>query len=140
MTISEAASELAALGIRRGFRPSIEPETGAMLLATKTPAQIVAGGLVGCEIVRVPSGFLVWTSQDRKARKLAGRYGLRVRCFDGEAELTIPPELADEVLPKLGAKVGRELSEDQRQALRERLAKARNKRNSVPKPTEERTN
>lgn len=138
MTITEAAAELTALGIRKGFRPLVD-ETGAMLLATKTPVQIVAGGLVGCEIARVPGGFRVWTSQDRKARKLAEQHGLTARCWSGEADLIVPDALADELLPQLGARVRRELSEEQRQTLRARLADARNALASHEKPTQEPT-
>ena len=137
MTISEAVTDLARLGLRRTFRPAIEPETGAMLLATKRPAQIMDGALVGCEIVQVPGGFRVWTSQTHKAKKLADKYGIRARCWSGEANLIVPVGLADEVLPQLGARVRREVSEELRQVLRERLAKARNARNSVQKSTEE---
>lgn len=138
MTITEAAAELTALGIRKGFRPQID-DSGAMLLATKTPAQIVAGDLVGCEIAKVAGGFRVWTSQDRKARKLAEQHGLAVRCWSGEADLIVPDALADELLPQLGARVRRELSEEQRQTLRARLANARIALSSIPKPTQEGT-
>lgn len=138
MTISEATAALAALGIRRGFKPLVD-ETGAMLLATKRPAQIVAGELVGCEIAKVPGGFRVWTSQDRKAKKLADQYGLAARCLGGEADFVIPDGLADELLPQLGARVRREVSEEQRLILRARLAKARNALGGIPKPTQEAT-
>lgn len=138
MTISECTAELSAAGIRKGFRPAVD-ETGTMLLATKTPAHIVAGELVGCEIARVPGGFRLWTSQDRKARKLAERHGFAVRCLSGEADFIVPDALADELLPQLGARVRRELSEDQRRVLRARLANARNALSSPSKPTQEGT-
>lgn len=139
MNISEAASDLAALGLRSKFRPAIEPETGAMVLVTKTPAHIVDGALVGCEIVRVPGGFRVWTSQVRKAERLAKHHGIAARCSGGEADLIVPVSLADELLPQLGARIRREVSEEQRQVLRARLAKARNALTSPQKPTQERT-
>lgn len=139
MTISEAVADLAALGLRSKFRPAIEPETGAMVLATKTPAHIVDGALVGCEIVRVPGGFRVWTSQVRKAERLAKQHGIAARCGGGEADFVVPVSLADELLPQLGARIRREVTEEQRQVLRARLAKARNAHVSPLKPTQEGT-
>lgn len=136
MNISEAVADLAALGLKSKFRPGIEPETGAMVLATKTPTHIVDGALVGCEIVRVPGGFRVWTSQVRKAEKLAAQHGIAVRSGGGEADLVVPVTLADEVLPHLGARIRREVSEEQRQVLRARLAKARNALASPQKPSQ----
>lgn len=114
MTISEAVAGLAGLGIRRRFHPIIEAETGAVLLKTKRPVQIVDGALEGCEIVQVAGGFKVWTSQTRKAEKLAKRHGIYVRNCGGEAELVVPASLADELLPQLGARIRREVSEEQR--------------------------
>lgn len=139
MTISEVTSELAALGIKRSFRPIIEPETGAVMIKTRRPAQIVAGELEGCEISQRGSAFVVWTGQAVKARKLAKRYGLRVRALNGEAEVTVPASLADEVLPKLGAQVRRELTQAQKDALRARLEQARNSPNSRFGPAQERS-
>ncbi len=137
MTISEATAELSSLGIRRGFKPMVDSESGAMLLATKTPTHIVDGALVGCEIARVPGGFRVWTSQERKAKRLADQYGISARCWGGEADLIVPEALADELLPRLGARIRREVSEEQRLVLSARLAKARNAPASHSKHTQE---
>lgn len=139
MTAGEASTKLAALGVRRGFSPIIEAETGTVLLKVRRAVRIEGGALEGCEIVLSAGGFLVWTAQSRTARKLAALHGVKVRLLNGEAELTIPGALADEILPKLGARVRREVPEAQRRALRARLGEARNVQNNPEIFPEERS-
>ena len=139
MTTAQALATLSALGIRRSFRPVIESETEAVLLKTRRPAQIVGGELEGCEISQRGSAFVVWTGQAVKAKKLAKRYGLKIRGLCGEAEVTVPATLADEVLPKFGAQVRRELTPEQKAALRARFEQARNSPNSRIGPAQERS-
>jgi hypothetical protein len=121
MTQQEMTAHLNALGLRRSYRPYAEPETGILLLQTRKPAQVIDGKLHGSEIALTPGGvFRVWTAQTRKAAKLAQAHRLRLRKLDGEAELFVPANLADAILPIFGAKVkraSRPMTEAQRAAL-----------------------
>ncbi|OFX10638.1 MAG: hypothetical protein A2516_01245 [Alphaproteobacteria bacterium RIFOXYD12_FULL_60_8] len=149
MTIQDATAHLKALGIKKAFKPSIEPETGAVLLRTRKAAQILDGALSGSEIVLRDSDFLVWTSQKRRAKSLASLHDLKVRLLDGEAELIVPAALADELLPQLGAKVARtvrpEVAERARAVLQRVREAAKHSEavpiasNFAPKPAQERT-
>jgi len=107
MNTKEMQEKLRSLGLAKNFRPYAEQETSALMLATRKPVQIVGGLLKGCEIVLEGGLFRVWTGRKRLAHELAQRHGLRVRLLDGEAELWVPAALADELLPKFGAKVKR---------------------------------
>ena len=130
-TIEEAQEHFRRLGLRKAYRPYQEPETGAILLKVRRPAQIVDGHLQGSEIDLFDSStFRVWTPRKKKAKALAQRYGLRVRLLDGEAELFIPAELADTVLPVFGAKTRRELSAEQLAVARLRMERINNGPNS----------
>jgi len=112
---------LRGLGLKKTYRPAWEPESRAILLATRRPATITDGKLHGCEIALTPEGvFRLWTTQTRKAAKLAQVHRLRLRKLDGEAEVWVPAALADALLPQLGAKVKRQsrpMTEAQRAAL-----------------------
>lgn len=123
MTISEMQEHLKTLGLKKAFRPCAESETGAILLRTRKPATIVDGLLVGSEITLQGHLFRVWTPRRQLVRMLATEHGLKCRLLDGEAVLWIKPELADELLPKFGAKVKRQLNAVQKAALNARLAK-----------------
>ena len=107
MTQQEMAAHLKALGLRRSYRPYAEPETGTLLLQTRKPAQVVDGKLTGSEIVLQGNTFRVWTPQRKKAKACALAHRLKVRLLDGEAELFVPANLADAILPVFGAKVKR---------------------------------
>jgi len=124
MTKQEMLERLQALGIKKSFRPYAEMETGAFMLETQKPPQIVDGLLRGSEIVLQGKLFRVWTPRKRLAHMLATQHNLRVRLLDGEAELWVPAELADELLQKFGAKVKKScaMSQEQREA---RCAKMR---------------
>ena len=103
---------LAAMGCKKHFKPYMETESKTILLQTRKPPQIIDGVMSGAEIdIYDNSTFRIWTSQTKKARAAAARYGLRLRLMDGESELFIPAILADELLPKFGAKVKRIVSE-----------------------------
>jgi len=121
MTKQEMAEQLQTLGLKKSFKPYAEPEADTIMLATKHPAQIVDGLLRGDEICLQGKRFRVWTARKRLAHDLAKQHGLKVRLLDGEAELWIPAELADELLPKFGArnhKASRELSPAQLNVLK----------------------
>ncbi|KAF0125443.1 MAG: hypothetical protein FD189_1625 [Elusimicrobia bacterium] len=121
-TTEELTEKLRRMGCKKPFKPYRETGTGALLLHVRRPAAIVEGRLVGSEIdLHGPATFRVWTSQKKKAASTAREHGLKVRLLDGEAELFIPAALADELLPKFGAKVKRELSEAERERLKARL-------------------
>jgi len=124
MIKQEMLEYLKTLGIKKSFKPYAEPETGAFMLETRNPAQIVDGLLRGSEICLQGKLFRVWTAGKRLANTLAKQHNLRVRLLDGEAELWVSAELADELLPKFGTKIRKAcfLSQEQRQA---RCAKMR---------------
>lgn len=121
---------LAAMGCKARFKPYQEAETRAVLLETRRPAEIVGGRLVGEQIdlySHTPPIFRAWTAHTKKARAAAARYGLHIRLMDGEYTLFIPAILADELLPKFGAKIksNRKVSPQATEALRQYMANKR---------------
>lgn len=130
MSLDEVQAHFKQLGLRRAYRAYQEPESRAILIRTRRPAQIVDGQLHGSEIdLYDASTFRVWTSRKKMARALAARCGLRVRLLDGEAELFVPASLADALLPAFGAITRREPSLKQLAALKVGWAQARNRLN-----------
>jgi hypothetical protein len=124
----QLSEKIEAMGVKKKFKPYTEPESGAIMLQVRNPALIMDGLLVGSEIdVYDKSTFRIWTGRKQKARAYAQRYRLTIRLLDREAELFVPAHLADEILPKFGAKVKRVLSEAALEAARARMAFA-NKR------------
>lgn len=123
MTKQEMQEHLKTLDMLKAFKPYAEPESGAFMLETRKPAQIVNGLLRGCGICLQGKLFRVWTPRKRQAHILAKQHNLRVRLLDGEAEIWVPAELADELLPLFGAKVKRQLNAVQKAALNARLCK-----------------
>ena len=120
--------KIRTMGVKKEIKPFREPESGAVMLQVRNPTRIMDGLLVGPEIdIYDKSTFRIWTGRKQKAKAYAQRYKLTVRLLDGEAELFVPAHLADEVLPKFGAKVKRVLSETALEAARARMAFA-NKR------------
>ena len=110
---------LREIGCKANFKPYQETESRAVCLAVRRPAKIEDGRLKGSEIdLCGPSTFRVWTPRAKKAKACAARYGLRIRLMDGECELFIPAHLADDLLPKFGAKVKRILTDAQLDRLR----------------------
>ena len=114
MTKEEMLATLKARGLKKRFKPQWEHESETILLETKRPATIQDGKVNGSEIsVYDASCFCVWTSQKQKAKKYAMIHNLKVRLLDGEAELYVPNDLADDLLPKFRAKTRRVLSPEQ---------------------------
>lgn len=127
MTSDEAREHFKCLGLAKAYRPCQEPESAAILLKVRRPAQIVDGRLQGSEIdLYDDETFRIWTARKKRARALAKRYGLRVRLLDGEAELFVPAALADTILPAFGAKTRRDLTPEQLEAARLRMKQVRN--------------
>ncbi|MFA6253474.1 MAG: hypothetical protein WC687_04385 [Patescibacteria group bacterium] len=127
MKITEIQENFKQLGLRKAYRPYLEPESERVMLKVRRPAQIVDGHLHGSEIdLHAAETLRIWTAKKKKARTLAQKHGLRVRLLDGEAELFVPAALADAILPVFGACTKRELSPEQLEAVRARMKKARN--------------
>jgi len=111
MNSANLQEHLRAMGIKARLKPYQEAETGAVCLEARRPAGIIAGKLAGAMFDLYDcTTFRIWTPQVKKARACAARYGLRIRCLDREAELFIPANLADALLPVFGARIKRELS------------------------------
>jgi hypothetical protein len=135
MKIEEVPEHFKRLGLRKIYRPCQEPESGAILLRVRRPAQIEDGRLQGSEIDLYDADtFRVWTCRRMKAKAMAVRHGLKVRLLDGEAELFVPAALADTILPAFGAKTKRELTMEQLNALKLRWEQARNRPNLKNNP------
>jgi len=127
-TKKQLREKLKTMGVKKQFKPYREPESEAVLLLVRHSALITDGLLVGSEIdVYTAAIFRIWTCRKQKAKAYAQRYALPVRLLDGEVELLVPAILADEILPKFGAKVKRMLSPEVLEAARARMAFA-NKR------------
>lgn len=128
MTVEQMRAHLRSLGLRKTYRPYQETETGAVLLTVRKPAQILDGRLVGSEIaLSGKDTFKVWTPRKKKAAALAHAHAIRVRLLDGEAEMFVPANLADTILPQFGAKTKRELTPEQLAAARLRIQQVRNR-------------
>ena len=124
MNSNEMRECLKSLGLGKHFRPYAEPETGRLMLETRKPDRIVDGCLRGGEIgLEAGDLFRSWTPRKRLVNELAKRHSVKARLLDGEAELWIPSALADELLPKLGAKLKKTctLTPEQREAARTRM-------------------
>lgn len=118
---------LRKMDIKSQFKPYRETETEGILLHVRRPAEIREGRLIGEQIdlySHTPPMFRVWTARTRKAKSYAVRYGLTLRLLEGECELFIPTHLADDLLPKFGAKVksNRKPSPQAMEALRQYTA------------------
>lgn len=122
MTKAEMVELLAGWGVKSRFIPDWDPESETITLRTRKPANIVEGRLHGSRIDADIGRrqFTVWTPRIKKANRVAAERRLRMRHWDGECELTVPAELADEILPEFGAKVRKRISEETREQLRQR--------------------
>lgn len=138
LVFADMCEHLNGLGLTRRYKPfndpsNVEREKGTEIIALecRRPAAIVGGAMNGSS-VEVYDGHTVrvWTSKKAKAMRIARENGFRVRLLDGEAELFIPTNRADEFLHGLGAKVRttRAMTPEQRAAATARLAKARQDR------------
>ena len=80
MKTEEILEQLKMLGLRKAFRPYIEPDSGRVMLKVRKPAQIVDGCLRGSEIdLCATETFRVWTAKRKKANTLAQKIG-RASC------------------------------------------------------------
>jgi len=128
----EMSDKLLSIGLKRKYKPywDGDSEHGSICLETRK-FSIVDGELSGSEIdVCDDNTIRVWTSKKPTAMARARENGFKIKLFDGEAELYIPADRADEFLHKLGAKVrmNRIFTPEQKAALAARLASGRQKR------------
>jgi len=106
MTKAEMAAKLVAMGLKREYKPVWDPESERMGLEVRRPPRFVDGRMSGAEVDLYDTRTIrVWTSKKKKARQIALDNGFKVRLLDGEAELYLPGDRADEFLHQLGAKV-----------------------------------
>ena len=82
----QLSEKIQTMGVKKKFKPYMEPESGAVILQARNPALIMNGLLVGSEIdVYDKSTFRIWTGRKQKAKAYAQRYRLIIRLLDGEA-------------------------------------------------------
>ena len=118
----ETSEPLAHLNLKKPFRAYTVEGSDIIYIQTKSPACIINGKFCGTEITLDNSGmFQVWTCHKNKAVKIAETFNLRIKKLNGEAEVYVPASLADKVLPKLGAKTRKDLSEKELKVLKQRL-------------------
>lgn len=118
-TNKQLTDKLLLMGCKARLKPCQDTESESIELEVRHPAVVVDGLLKGEQIdVYDLSTFRVWTPHTKKAKAYAARHRLRLRALEGECELFIPGHLADEILPMLGAKVKRMLTEEQRACLK----------------------
>ena len=131
MNKSEVLLTIKSWGVNKAFKPieDIDAE-GAWLLKVGKPAQVVGGILSGHEVFVdfQAKAFRVWTHRKQLAKSIAAEHGLKVRLMDGEAELVMPPVLADFILPRFGARTKRAVSEAERSMRKTILVGARAKK------------
>ena len=114
--------KLKSMGLKKTYFPIWDCELGVIYLKTKRRAEIVDGYLVGSDIDLYDNQtFRVWTNRWLKCRQLSEHYKLKCNLLDGEAELYIPIELADTLLP-IWARVKRIFTEGHKARLRVSLA------------------
>lgn len=117
MTKERMLLRLKVLKVKKAFKPILEFAAGTIILQTRKQAEIVDGRLKGSGIALMTDIFKVWTPRKIKAKAVAVKYGIKVRLLDNEAELFVPVELADEILPAFGAKVKRTCNEAKKRVL-----------------------
>jgi hypothetical protein len=126
-TKPEMEDLLRAAGLKKKYKPFAEDNGGvwSVLLECRSPARIVEGALVGSEVaVYAGSCFQVWTSKTVLSARLILEHGLNGHSRDGEVEVIVPGHLGDDILPRFGAKVRRQMSEEASRALSERGKRA----------------
>ncbi len=120
MTKEQMTQAILEMGVKSRFKPYWigEGAMGTIFLEVRKTATIQDGIMSGSEIdVYDPKSFRVWTSRKIKAVALAKAHNLKIRLFDKEAEIIVPATLADAILPGLGAKIKRTMSEAQKATL-----------------------
>lgn len=135
LTTEEMISKLKTLGLKRKYKPvndfaNSERDSGqeVIMLEVRKPASFVDGYMSGSEIdISDNKTVRIWTSRKNKAAAVARDNNFPVRFFDGEAELYVPLERADEFLHSFGAKVKskRNFTPEQIEAIKMRLSKFR---------------
>jgi hypothetical protein len=106
MTKEEMTAKLKSYGLTKRFKPLWDNESETILLQTKKQVTINEGVMHGCEIAIHPYGAQVWTHKKKLANRIKlANNGITIRLLDNEAELMIPLNLCDALLPLLGAKV-----------------------------------
>ncbi len=106
MTKAEATQKIKEAGVTKRMTAYSEPETGDIIVNVRKPMKIENGKGKGSIIdLYTPKSFRVWTSRKNIVSRLKKTRGVKVRMLDGEAEVIIPGHLADELLPKFGARV-----------------------------------
>lgn len=128
--------QLKKYGLKKRFRPYLEVESRTLMIET-TKYEIKDGYLRGTEIARSENGWCVWTDKTKLAKTYATQLNLKHRVLTGEAIIWVPDELADQLLPRFGARVktSRVWTEAQKQASRNKIEKINlaNKQSSVEK-------
>lgn len=110
---------LESMGLKKRYKPFMIPEDPQVHLTTKRPPLIKNGLLTGTEITTYDdSTFLVWTNRTKLARAIAKEHNLKIRELTGEAEVWAPATLADDLLPRFGAKIKRKASEKQLEVIK----------------------
>jgi hypothetical protein len=119
MNRDEVVAVLKSWGVSKPFKVYRSEEGTRWNVLVKKPAEWVDGYFSGSDILIDfdRKCFRVWTASRQRARALASEHGLRVDLLDGEAELWVPGSLADELLPRFGARIKRENSPGQKAAL-----------------------
>jgi hypothetical protein len=113
LTKGQMLSTLKTMGLKRTYRPFNDPSNSEregtdqkILLDTRRPSKIIDGHMKGCDIdIYDGSTLRVWTSRKKKANEIARTNGFKIKNYDGEIDLFLPANRADEFLHSLGAKV-----------------------------------
>lgn len=128
LTKAEMLSKLKTIGLKREYKPYWEegPKHDTILLECRKPATIIDGIMIGVNMdVYDDATIGVWTSRKQNANAIAKANGFKIRLLDGEADLFLPVDRADEFLHKMGAKVKKQMSAEAKAKGAARLSKAR---------------
>jgi formylmethanofuran dehydrogenase subunit A len=133
LTKEDMANKLKSIGLMKAYKPYLDDENGCISLETRK-FDIIDGSIKGCRIDISDDKVVVWTSQKSKASAVAKAMVYKIRLFDGEAELTIPGNQADQFLHGFGAKVkkNRIYTPEQKAMMTLRLANARKSKVATP--------
>jgi hypothetical protein len=110
-----------AVGAKKPYKPFLAVDSDKVMLEVRKTAAITEGVMSGTECNFDRGEFRVWTSKKRLVKSLAAERGLTCRLYDGEGDLWIPGNLADELLPLFGVKVKRTMTDEHKAAARVRL-------------------
>jgi hypothetical protein len=105
MTKKEIKQALLDIGVKQEFKGYQDPDSELPVIVIKVRKKTANEIALGAGVKGKSDTFCVWTKQSQKARAYSIKHNLIFRNLDGECELYVPANLADEILPEFGARI-----------------------------------